>query len=488
MKDSKLISILKTLTSEEFKEFEKFTDSPYFSYGRDLSSFLRCIKGFYPEFDSSQLTEEALFSRLYPEKKFDPGSSINTIHKLSSELYKLSKEFLIYSEFRRDTSSRNIYLLNNLRKKKLYREFEKEYSKSELFNISDNKGSVNDFLNEYFLQESFLEYSIEKGNIKKAFDAILTAGEYIVISALIKGFRNIDTNQASEGFNISVRYNLPDNLINHLDSEKLLEEMKENEDRFYPYAAISYAIHKMKKYPDDTKLYFEYKDLVMENLDLFGHSEKYILFQTMINHCINNNKGENEMLFIREEFEVYNKEFELGIYKYSPDDYIQVNTFRSIIGCALDNGKMDWLENILNKHIDDLHPDQRKNMKYYTMAFIHFQRKEFEKALECTMKINFNFVLFKMDVKNLLFKIYFELGYFEQAYSVMDAAKHYISKTKDLSEILKIRESNFLKYAAELLKAVSGNKTADKDRLILNIEKESNITSKNWLISKTLEL
>ena len=488
MKDSKLISLLRTLNPDEFREFEKFTESPYFSIGRDLNSFLKCLKPFYPDFGSRNMNEEYLFTRLYPGKKFNPKTSSNSIHKLSSELYKLGKEYLVYSEFKKDHSGWKIYLLNNLRKKKLYKEFEKEYSKGESGSLANRKGSVNDFINKFFLKESYLEYCVEKGNVENAFDSILSMGEYIVIGALIKGFRNIDTNESSKGFNINVRYNLVDNFISHLDSEKLLEEMKANEDRFYPFAAISYAIHKMKKYPGETKYYFDFKKLVMENLDLFGHSEKYILFQTMLNHCIRNISSENQKLFIREEFEVYNLEFEQGIFKYTPDDYVQVNTFRSMIGCALDNGKTDWLEKILNNHIKDLHPEQRSNMKNYAMAFIHFERKEFEKALESVMKIDFNFVLFKLDTKNLLFKIYFELGYFEQANSLIDATKHYISRTDDLSEYFKTRESNFIKYAVELLKHKLNNKKFDKDYFVKNIAKEININSKMWLLKKADEI
>jgi len=50
LKDSKLIKLLKNFNSEEFKEFEKFVASPFFSRGRDLLPLFKALKPFYPGF------------------------------------------------------------------------------------------------------------------------------------------------------------------------------------------------------------------------------------------------------------------------------------------------------------------------------------------------------------------------------------------------------------------------------------------------------
>ena len=46
MKDSKLVKILKTFSEQEFSEFEKFTDSPFFCNSKILPEFLKYIKQF----------------------------------------------------------------------------------------------------------------------------------------------------------------------------------------------------------------------------------------------------------------------------------------------------------------------------------------------------------------------------------------------------------------------------------------------------------
>lgn len=488
MNDSRLVRMLRTFSNSEFREFEKFVDYPYFSQGRDLSKFFKTLKPFYPEFDESKFTAEYLFKDLYPGKIFDEKTSGNILYKLSSELYKLCREFLIQTEFSKDTSRRSFYLLNQLRQKKLYKDFDREYINTEQSAEDTFKGGVNDFLNKYLLRESFLEYSLEKCDFRNGFDSILKQGEYSVLIALIKGFRNIDTNFTSKYFNIDVRYNLVDNFIKHLDSEKLLEEMRINNDEFYFYAAINYAIHKMFFYPEVNEHYFLFKKLLYENLSLFGQTEKYILFQTLISYCIKKIDGDDRELFIREEFENYKTTIELGVYKYNKEDKININAFRNILSSAIDNREIDWLEGFAEGYISELHEMYRENMKLYASAYINFKRKHFEKALECISKVKYDLFLFKMDVKNLMFRIYFELGYFEQAHSILNAMKQYLINTNELSDKFKLREGNFAKFAEQLLRAKTKESKIDVSYYKNILDNDKFLSSRKWLIDKINEL
>jgi len=128
MKDSKLAAMLRTFSASEMKEFNTFLRSPYFSTGRDLTEFFNCLKLFYPGFDNPKLTSDYLYKKLYPGKDFDNKISTGVLYTLSADLYKLCKKFLIQTGINEDQQRRKFYLLNKLREKKLYKEFEKEYN------------------------------------------------------------------------------------------------------------------------------------------------------------------------------------------------------------------------------------------------------------------------------------------------------------------------------------------------------------------------
>jgi len=189
MKETKLIDLLKRLNKDEFKDFEKFSSSPYFSRGRDLSPLFKSLKPFFPDFENEKLTDEYIFSKLYPDKKFGDEKSVSLLRTLTSELFNLGKEFLAYAEFDQDINRKNFYRLNQLRKKKLYKEFEKEYKDSVTVQERSEGGNPEDFINKYFLRLSYAEYCVEKGWAEQAYESLFKMGDYAAMITLMRGFR-----------------------------------------------------------------------------------------------------------------------------------------------------------------------------------------------------------------------------------------------------------------------------------------------------------
>ncbi|MBK8982644.1 MAG: hypothetical protein IPM38_10075 [Ignavibacteria bacterium] len=83
MKDRKFIKMLSSFSPGELKEFEKFIASPYFSRGRDLLPVFKIIRTLHPNFTHNNFNTEYIFTKLYPEKKFDKSASLNLINTLT---------------------------------------------------------------------------------------------------------------------------------------------------------------------------------------------------------------------------------------------------------------------------------------------------------------------------------------------------------------------------------------------------------------------
>jgi hypothetical protein len=487
MKDSKLINLIKTFTLHEFRELELFIESPYFNRGRDLSAFFKCLKKYYPGFEDN-FSEENFYEKLYPGKKYDKLKSKTLIHTLSSEMFKLCKEFLIQTGLNEDSHRREYYLLNRLREKRSYKEFEKILNNSTASNELPEKGGVLDFINQFYSAQNSMVYYIENGDISKAVESILSQGECLAVAALIKGYQNHELRIAAKTHNVNFRENLIDNLMSHLDSEGVLEVMKKNNDKFYPYVLVNYSAYLMMKHTEDHKYYFEFKKMVDEYYSLFGQSERFYLYAMLISYCSLQCLNDNTGIFGREQFEIHKRSVELGLYKNSENDIMDIVKFRNIALSAFSLNETDWFETFVNDFINELKPEYRENMRHFSFAYVHFGRKEFGKSLENLILVHDDFFYFKMDAKRLLLLIYFELGYFDQANSLIKSIKEYIANTKDLSENLKDRERIFIKVVNELLKVKeSGNK---KDIRILEseISKDIKLTLKKWLLEKMSEL
>lgn len=484
MVNTKLINLLKSLTEDEFKQCEKFIYSSYFNKGRDLIPFFKTLKPFYPEFDSINLNNEFIFKKIFPGKKYALLKSDNLIRTLSSHLFRLCKEFLIQLELNEEKNIKEYLLLSQLRKKKLYKEFEKDYN-----SVSEKKddvfaGSARDFSFKYSLNAVLTECEIDKDNFKGAFESTVSSGEYSVVAALINSFKHEDMKNISLAYNINLRYNLMDNLLDNLDSDKLLENMKINNDRFYPYLHVFHMIYKMNRNKDNRNYYYELKDLLIKNRKIFGQSENYVLWNIMHTYCEMMNLGMEEV------FKLFDYILKNNIHRKSEQEDFHIVLFRNVILCAVFLNKYEWLEKFIFKYSSEIHIFHRENMKNYSLAYLHFAKSEFDKSLEYISKIKYDLFMFKSDMKMLQLRIFYELGYYEQAYSAISATNNYLNYTKELAGLFKDYVGNFIKFIKELiiLKSENNFTSGDIEFLEKKIRETQYVSFRDWLLEKTNEL
>lgn len=491
MKDSKIVEILKTLSPEEFRELEKFVQIPYFRK-RDVGKLFLALKNFYPDFQNKNLTNRFIFGKLFPDSKFDEKKSDSLLRTLASDLFIVCKEFLIQIELKEQDCFRNYFLLNQLRKRNLDKEFHRESShlvpRKDSVRVNMKQELVVSFLEYFFLQNAFLAFHIDKGNLKEAYEALITQSEYLATAALLRSLKFSDQKNAAEsGYNLPTRYNLVENFMEHVDTKGLINVMKKNDDIFATYIEFYFNSHQMITDPMNEKNYFAQKKLLEENSDILSQSEKYMLYSICKSFCtelIENGFSK----YKQEVFELNENMLKQNAYKYSQTDYFNIGNFRNMLIEARVVRKFEWMKNLIDNYSSELHPDYRENMRHYSMGQYLFSIGENEKALENLVKLKTDYFLYKKDLKNLLFRIYYNLGFYEEAYSILDNLRHYLSSTKDLSGKIKSRANNFVKYATELLRLKTGTKKENPDYLYKKITDEQNIESIDWLLEKIKEL
>jgi len=479
MKDSKLISLLRKLSDGEFRDFEKFTASPFFSKGRDLTPFFKIIKNFYPDFDNDDLNNEFVFCKLFPDKKYDKVKSANMIKTLSSQLFLLCKDFLIQLDLMEDENRKQYYLLNQLRKKKLYNEYEKDLGNLNNEGKDVFKGTVRDFSEKYFLETIKRDYFLDRDEFEKCYEANLKSGEFSLLAGLIYAFRHQDEKNIAAAYNLTVRDNLMDLVLDNLDAEKLSESAKINKHELYPYIEIYYMLYRMNKFTNEED-YFKLKELLKQRSHLFGQYENYILWNMMMSFC--NVKG----MPYREHFNIYKYVLENGIYKKSSNEDFHVVMFRNIVTTALQVRAIDWFEDFINKYSSELHEDHRNDMRNYSLSVLNFMKGNYLKALELIQTIRFELIFYKIDIRQLQLKIYYKLEYYEQLYSLIDSTLHFLSKNLEIRNEHKISLKNFTKYLKELVKFKTnpGQHKGEFDFLRKKILAEKYFGAKEWFIEE----
>ncbi|MBK9331706.1 MAG: hypothetical protein IPM96_04685 [Ignavibacteria bacterium] len=486
MKDTRLIELLKSFSPEEMSELEKFISSPFFSRNRDVVPIFKAIKKYYPDFNSDDLTKENIYHALFPSKKFGDKKSDNLLRTLTSELFRLSKDYLAYTEFGKDENRKRYYLLNQLRMKKNYKEFEKEYAGIIQEDFSDGGEFVQSLMEKYFFKSVNLNYSLNRDRFEEAFKSMLKTREYSVISALVNSFKYENEKLIASGYNLNLDANAVDSFIDNTNAEKILEDMKKNNSEFYPYLFTYYLVYKMNKETNGNDYFLKLKKHLDVYLKLFSKTDQYMFSSILATYCSSRTDRAEKIVFSKELFEIYDKTLKLGIYKISEKEDIHIVLFRNIVKNAAQLGKFEWLEKFIEKYSAELHKDHRENMTYYSLANLYYEKGEYEISLDQILKIKFDLFLYKLDVRILMMKIYYELNYFEQAFSLYDSSVHYLKGAKNFPEYVKISGINFLKYTKVLLrlKEKKSKSLNDLNFLHKKLKDEKHVLNFDWLAEK----
>ncbi|MEO8447827.1 MAG: hypothetical protein ABI528_10050 [bacterium] len=486
MTDTKLISLLKQFSLDEMKELEKFIASPYFCRTRDFNPLYKILKKYFPEFSDKELNNESVFTKLYPGKKYEGIKSDNILKTLFSDMHKVCKEFLIQLELAGDDKKREYYLLNQLRKKNINKEFEKDHKRILEKDEFRNKGSVDFFIENYFLDLVYRDYSLDNDDFRNAFESTISGGECTAAMALLTCLRFTDEKILAGGYNLEIRDNLVDNIMKHLDLEGLISEMKKKDDWYFPYIYTHYLVHKLH-IEKDKKIYLELKKYLKDNYGLFGRDELYVLRSMLLTYCSLNVGGKDNREFLREIFELYKENLELGIYKRGEDEEFHVVLFRNMVINSGNIGETEWLLNFIKDYSGELPEEHRENMINFSTGYYYLKTCEYERSLEYFSRIRFSLFVFKYDLRTLQLIIFYELNHYEQAYSLIDSTMHFLNDSTQAAGPIAEGTRNFIKFYRELMKLrISGkeNKT-EFEFLRKQILDEKLLASRQWFMEKT---
>src|SRR5947207_2240229 len=124
---SKSISLIKTFSPEEFKCYGLFVRSPFFNRENVQIKFYDLLRKHYPGFDSADLDKEKIYGKLYPGREYNDGAMRNVI----SDALKLTEIFLSVKRFQADGFKGDLFLLEELKNRKLLNQFMSRMGKIE---------------------------------------------------------------------------------------------------------------------------------------------------------------------------------------------------------------------------------------------------------------------------------------------------------------------------------------------------------------------
>jgi hypothetical protein len=471
MQQSKLILLLKSLSKKELKEFQAFTASEFFNKNETLNLLLKNISEYQGHFDSPKLERETFFKKHYPTEVFEDQK----FRYIQSDLTKLLEEFLAYNQYSKNEFGQKYFLLESLHQRNQDKYFLQELDSIKAINDKSPFRDAEYYFNQHKISELSYQFTSEKRN--RAFDTSLQEViDNLEITYLAKGFRYY-CEMINRRNILSVEYNLSffDEMVKYLENASF---------DFVPVIRIYRFIHKALTDPENKPNYYQLLSSLREHSKLFSQTEQRGMYVFAQNYCIKRiNQGDSNAL--KDIFELYqlmvdNELIFEGNYVSQPD-------FKNIVTTGLRLGEVEWVNGFIEEFREKLNPEFSENAYTYSMAWIHFTKKEFDKALRMLLRVEFNDVYYHLDSKSLLMKVYYEMNEFDAFLSLVDAFRIYLRRNKFISEFQKETYSNFIQVINKLMKLKMRNQP-----ITLTIHKDICATKPaadlHWLISKSEEL
>lgn len=236
---------------------------------------------------------------------------------------------------------------------------------------------------------------------------------------------------------------------------------------------------------EDEEKYHVYRNMLVEVSERLSHDERTFHYSRLINYCIMKKNGDStRKKYAIELFNIYIKMLENNYYKDDKVDILSVDLFRDILLQALELKKYKWVENFIKNYCDKVLPQYAGNMYNLAYAYINFSQKNYNQVIDFLNKINVNEFVFKFDIRNLLIKSYYELGYTEEILYQIHSYREFLRKNELVAELRRSRIENYLRFLKKLVLMKDKESAINIGYVKQQLLKAENVAYKDWLLEK----
>lgn len=466
MQKSRLLELFKSLNKTEVKKLRKWVRSPFFNQREDVVLLFDYLDKNRPFEKIERLHREYIFSKIFPNEKYDEKK----IGYAQSFLLTEIKKFIAYEEFSKDEIRPQIHLVQNLRKRGLNRHFESEWKNA---NVLLEKQSIRNsdyhFFN-YQLQNEQHEYSnsLSRKEPKGLQEASNELTNYFIAQKLKL---SCDQLNAQNFIQVEYEQDFLSEVITFLEEKKELN---------LPSVEVYYHYYKTLIDQDNSFFYQKLKESLVAYQGKFPKSELNYLYLATINYCIKqHNAGKKN--FTREMLQLYKEGLKNEVFLVN--GILDRFTYKNTIAAAIHLKEFEWVEKFIHDYKNQLDVKWREDMFNYNLAVLYCNLPDYDKAMTLLQHAEFDDIFLKIATRKMLLKIYFDLEELNALESLLDSFQRFLTRhSKNLSYHQPVY-INFIKFVRRLLQTPKFDKPA-RQNLKIEIESTKDLADKKWLIEK----
>ncbi len=473
MINTKPIHILRTFSSAQLVEFEKYLSSPVFNTNKMVIQLFDIVKVYAPNFDSEQLHRNTVYAKLFGKDQLDESK----LRYVSSDLAQVLEEYISWFEFQKSRQQKNLFLLDYYRKADLERYFNQILDEE---NKLQEKNSIKDstwFFHQYLLEENAYQYSQQKKS-RSLDNNLQTLVDYLDLFYISNKLKHSGEMLTREVL-LRIKYKKP-----LLDS--VLEFLKEDNIQDFLAVELYHNVIQMHLYPDETNHYYRLLELLETNRNNISNLERVDLFVFAQNYCTAQiNSGKTE--FLKEVFNLYKKMIEQDAI-YDDSGHIRLNVFKNIVTVGIRLEEFEFVESFIEGFKSKLDADKRESAIQYNMAWLNYAKKDYKGALRLLSMAEFADIFYLLGSKCLQLKIFLETEEYDAFYALCESFYVFLRRNKVIADYQKDAHLEFIKYIKQLGRIKMTKNMNAAAKLYTNLQGDVGLIDRSWFLKKVEEI
>lgn len=466
MEQSKLVALLRVLTKAQLQRFTERLPGMVVNKNTEILALFLYLKDFAPRFAGDQLKKEKVAKSL--------KISVKNLAYRSSDLLRELEYCLVIDQIMNDAPQRELLLLQYYQQENLDKHYQSTARRLKKI-LDDFPYQDADYwycLSQ--LKES--EFGALTNYERHHYPELQAAADALDHAYLIKKLPYL-LEMTSAGMVLDIPYEL-----------RLAEDVKAWSEKFpYRQAVIINlyaAVLKMVEQPDSEACFQEAQALLKKHEENTPPDLLKNFYTYLLNHCTQQIRLHNDTLY----YEYY---LDLNIYLIEKGMLLEKGClppwrYSNLVTVGLRTGRTAWAAGFLEKYRSYLPSSTSENIYHYNLAHTRYYEGDYKTAQRLLNQLDLSDLLLAIAAKNLLVKIYWELGEIEQLLYFLEAYRVYIYRQPLAKPSLKAQVKAFISVVRQLAK-ISDFEPEKRKHLAQQLPPVTAILERDWLEKQLLK-
>jgi hypothetical protein len=403
MQESTLFEALQSLTAWELKNFKKWVQSPAHNPREDTARlfdfFEKCLKNnISPEKDAAM------------KVVFGPKSDEKNLRRAMSSLLDLLRDFLVWLQMEQEPIQKDVFFLRQCRARGLSKNFNLAEKEAEKALEKHSSAQLSVLLSDFQLNFEKHQWEISQRRQQDfPFEKISQqlnawyAGQLMQLTCMEMSHHNFQRQEKTS---------------KSAWTQALVQQLPEMPHENVPAVALYFKGYQMLHQPQDVGFLKEFQAMLAQYSSDLPIAEGRGLLMLAINQGIRRiNEGDKTAIQDTLDFYLLGLENKLLL-----DDrgVLSKHTYNNVLMTFL--ALKDWESGLvfLEKYREQLAPSERENIYQYNLAVYHYRKGDFDATLDLLRNVTFPDVMYNLESRKMLLKIYFEQDAYDALESLID--------------------------------------------------------------------